>query len=155
MRRVVLGLTAGMALAFIPAAGAFTPASPTSTKVVVRPGTGGPHTRFRFSFRMPNSTDMAGEVNHTDTLSVGHRQHSGCVWSGDEILPRSQAGAMMRVTLNPSRLGGSWCTGTFHGEIIESVRITCGPPLVDILCPQLAVAPQVVARFTFRVTTTA
>jgi hypothetical protein len=155
MRRVVLGLTAGMALAFIPSAGALTAASATTTKVVVRPGRGGPHTRFRFSFRTPDSTGISGVWDRVDTLSVGNPKHSGCVWSGNIILPRAQAGSMVSVTLNPSRLGGSWCAGTFHGEIIESQRSSCGPPLVDMLCPQLSVVPRVIARFTFRVTTTA
>lgn len=150
----MLGLAAGMALAFVPAAGAMTAAAATTTRVVVRPGTGGPHTRFRFSLRTPDSTGISGVWNRVDTLSVGHPQHSGCVWSGDIVLPRSQAGTMVRVTLNPFRLGGSWCTGTFHGEVIQSQRVSCGPPLVDV-CPQLVVAPQVIARFTFRVTTTA
>jgi len=150
----VLVLGAGMALAVVPVAGALTPAAATTTKVVVRPRTGGPHTRFRFSFTTPVSTGISGEWNRVDTLSVSHPKHSGCVSSGDAILPRSQAGATVRVTLNPSRLGGRWCTGTFRGEIIESQRIICSPLPVDV-CPELAVMPRVIARFRFRVTTTA
>jgi hypothetical protein len=154
MRRVVLVLTAGVVLAFVPVAGALTAAAATTTRVVVRPRTGGPHTRFRFSFRTPDSTGISGDWNRVDTLSVAHPKHSGCVSEGDAILPRSQAGATVRVTLNPARLGGRWCTGTFHGEIIESQRVICSPLPVDV-CPQLAVVPRVIARFTFRVKTTA
>ena len=60
---------------------------------------------------------------------------------------------MVRTTLNPARLGGRWCAGTFHGRVVESERIICGGPPVDA-CPQLVIAPRVIARFTFRVTTT-
>jgi hypothetical protein len=143
-----------MALAFVPVAGAVTAAAARTTRVVVRPRTGGPHTRFRFSFRMPDSTGISGEFNSVDTLSVGNPKHSGCVSGGDTILPRSRAGTMVRVTLNPARLGGSWCTGTFHGEIVESRRIICSPGPVAV-CPELTVVPRVIARFRFRVTTTA
>jgi hypothetical protein len=154
MRRGVVVLVAGLALAFAPAAGALTAGTAATTKVAVTPGTGGTHTRFRFSFRMPTATGLAGGWSRVNMLSVDTRMRSGCVWEASSALPRLPAGRMMRVSLNPSRLGGSWCTGTFHGEIVESQRIICSPLPVDV-CPQLVIAPQVLARFKFRVTTTA
>ena len=42
--------------------------------------------------------------------------------------PPVAAGAVVRLALYPARLGGRWCTGTFHGEIIESQRVVCSPP---------------------------
>jgi hypothetical protein len=154
MRRGVLVLVVGMALAFVPAAGALTAAAAATTKVVVTPGTGGPHTKFKFSFHAPTATGLAGDWTRVNTLSVAGPDHSSCVWEGAVSLPRSPAGTMVRITLNPSHLGGSWCTGTFHGEVVESQRIICSPLPVDA-CPQLVIAPQVIARFKFRVTTTA
>ena len=112
MRRVVLVLTAGMALAFLPAAGAVTATAATTTKVVVRPRTGEPHTRFSLSFRWPDTTGASGNWKWIDTLSASVPMRSGCVWYATATLPRSQAGATVRVTLDPSRLGGRWCTGT-------------------------------------------
>lgn len=150
----MLVLVAGLALAFVPAAGALTAAVAATTKVVVTPGTGGPRTKFKFSFRAPNATGVGSDWSRVNTLSVDGPEHSSCVWEGAVTLPRSPAGTMVRITLNPSRLGGSWCTGTFHGEVVESQRIICLPLPVDA-CPQLVIAPQVIARFKFRVTTTA
>jgi hypothetical protein len=147
-------LAAGMALALVPAAGALTDSAATTTKVIVRPATGGPHTRFKFSFRSPNTIGIGGDWSRVDTLSVAVAKRPGCISDRVVILPRSQAGTMVRVTLNPSRLGGSWCIGTFRGEIVERQRILCSPLPVD-LCPQVIIAPQVIARFKFRVTTTA
>lgn len=145
----MLILVVGLLALAVPAAGAMTVASGTVTKVA--PGIGGPHTKFRFSFRTPAATGVASGWSRADTLSVGGPKQSGCVSQADMSLPRSQAGTMVRVTLNPSHLGGRWCTGSFAGEVIESQRIICGPPLV-YACPQLVSAPQVISRFRFRVT---
>ncbi len=58
----------------------------------------------------------------------------------------------MRVTLTPGRMGGAgartWCTGTFHGSIVQTERVLCGPP---VLCPMLEIRPQTIATFTFKV----
>jgi hypothetical protein len=154
MRRCVLILVAGMlALAAIPAAGAVMPGPVTSTKVSVTPGAGGPRTMFRFRFRAPDLTGVGAGWSRVNTLSVGGPTRAGCVSDGTTTLPPSVAGTMVRVTMNPAHLGGRWCVGTFRGEIIDSQRIICDPKPVEA-CPQLVIAPQVIARFTFRVTRT-
>jgi hypothetical protein len=60
------------------------------------------------------------------------------------------------VALSPARLAGagtggatSWCAGTFHGRVVMTERLLCGPPR---LCPMLMIRPQTVARFRFKVT---
>jgi hypothetical protein len=154
MRRCVLILVAGMlAVAAIPAAGAVLPGPGTSTKVSVTPGAGSPRTTFRFRFRTPDMTGIGAGWSRVNTLSVGGPTRAGCVADGTTTLPRSAAGAMVGVSMNPAHLGGRWCVGTFRGEIIESQRIICDPKPV-YACPQLVIAPQVIARFTFRVTRT-
>jgi hypothetical protein len=42
----------------------------------------------------------------------------------------------------------SWCTGTFHGSVVQIVRFLCMPPR---LCPMIEVRPQTIARFSFQV----
>jgi hypothetical protein len=153
MRRTVLILVVGIvALVAVPAIGAVTPQI-WPTKVTVTPGTGGPRTTFHFRFRTPASTGVTTPWGRADTLSVSGPKRRGCVGGGGATVPLSVAGTMMRVTLNPAHLGGRWCTGTFQGEIVENQRMICSPAPVDV-CPQLTVAPQVVARFTFRVSRT-
>ena len=154
MRRSVLILVAGiLALAAVPAAGAILPGPVTSTKVLVTPRTGGPRTTFRFAFRTLSSTGVGGGWSRVNTLSVTGPRRAGCVGDGTTTLPQSVAGTMVRVTMNPARLGGRWCSGRFRGEIVDSQRIICDPMPVEA-CPQIVIAPQVIARFTFRVTRT-
>jgi hypothetical protein len=149
MRRSVLILIAGiMALALVPVALATTGA----TTVHISPGKGGIHTQFHFSMRLPTSTGTTGHVTRSDSIAISGPKHSGCVSNATSILPAASAGTMMRETFNPARMGGRWCTGTFRGEVLEHVNTVCSPLPVMIICPQLEIAPQVIARFSFRVT---
>ena len=148
MRRSVLSLIAGIvALALVPVALAATGTTPAR----VSPGRGGIHTRFHFSMRLPTATGITGHVSRSDSVDITGPKRSECVSSATSVLPSGGAGTMVRETFSPARLGGRWCTGTFHGEVLEIQRVVCSPLPVMIVCPQLEVAPQVIARFSFRV----
>lgn len=126
-------------------------------KVRVSPRRGHPRTTFRFSLRLPSRLPVMIRWARRDTLSVIGPHRHGCVAAASVELPTASAGAEVSVRLNPARLGedGRWCVGRFHGTVVETERLVCSPPPVYIMCPEIVIAPQVIARFTFRVTRTA
>jgi hypothetical protein len=150
MRRIVVGLVPALVLlaSAATAIAATTPAIGVSTRVYVTPGSGRQHTNFRLSFRIPDATGMSGLLRRTDALSVSGPRHAGCISRAAITLRSAPSGARLRVTLSPSRLGGSWCVGTFHGRIVESEQVVCQRLRA---CPDLAVAPRTIAQFKFRV----
>jgi hypothetical protein len=152
MRRIVFALVPAVVLPAIAAVAiaATPPMTTVSTRVYVSPGSGGQHTKFKLRFRIPNATGMPGLLRRADLLSVSGPSRKGCI-SGTSVTlgsPRP-AGARLRVTLNPSGLGGDWCVGTFRGRLIETQQVICPPP--TRACPDFAVAPRTIAQFKFRV----
>ncbi len=141
-----------VALAAVPVAGAIALQPSSLVKVRVTPGTGGPHTTFKLSFRMPGQTGTVGSLQRADMVEVAGTHHPGCVWSGQMALPSAAAQQLMRVSLTPAKVStagaGTWCAGTFRGSIVQSERARCMPP---DLCPLLEIRPQTIAHFTFKV----
>jgi hypothetical protein len=150
MRRIVFALVPAVVLLVVAAVAiaAPPPLTTASTRVYVAPGSGSPHTKFRLSFRIPDATGMPGLFRRSDMLGVSGPSRAGCISRTSVLLRSAQAGARLRVTLNPSGLGGSWCVGTFHGQIVETEQVICQPTRA---CPDIAVAPRTIARFKFRV----
>jgi hypothetical protein len=161
MRRGLLILVSAVlvpaAIAVVPSAGAVpgalnagpTPPSLSTTPVHVRPSIGGPRSAFTVTLRIPAQTGTIGQVHRSDLLTASGPRRTGCVSSVQTVLPAAPAGSMVRVRLAPRR-GRHWCTGTFHGVIIESQSITCaGGPTAA--CPMVMIRPQTIARFRFRV----
>ncbi|MGH2889121.1 MAG: hypothetical protein ACRDNJ_05805 [Solirubrobacteraceae bacterium] len=126
-------------------------------RVRVSPHTGHPRTTFRFRLRLPSQLPAMISWARRDTLSVIGPHRAGCVAATTVALPTDSPGAAVNVRLNPARLGedGRWCIGRFHGTVVDTERVICSPPPVYIMCPDIMIAPQVIARFTFRVTRTA
>jgi hypothetical protein len=153
MRRIVLiAVVAFAALAAVPVAGAIPTESVTPVRVHVSPGTGGPRTSFKLRWRNPADLDMVGSVQRSETVEISAPHHSGCVASGEMGVPTTAAGQLVRLALTPGRMStaGSktWCTGTFRGSVLENERFTCAPPH---LCPEIAIRPQTIAHFSFKV----
>ncbi|HEX3976898.1 MAG TPA: hypothetical protein VHW96_11570 [Solirubrobacteraceae bacterium] len=153
MRRTVLITTVALAaLAGVPATGATAPRTAPPVNAHVTPGTGGPRTAFTLSFRSPAQTGQVGSMRRAETVEVHGTHHSGCVWSGQMAVPTAVSQQLVRVTLTPGKMGGAgartWCTGTFHGSIVQTEHFMCGPP---DLCPLLEIRPQTIANFTFKV----
>ncbi|MHB1567975.1 MAG: hypothetical protein ACYC0H_02115 [Solirubrobacteraceae bacterium] len=93
----------------------------------------------------------AGLHGAYDTLSVtGPRRH-GCMASASTALPPGAAGARVGVRLGPGSRGEPWCAGRFTGYVLETLRLTCSRPPALLICPQIAVAPRLIARFSFQV----
>ncbi len=161
MRRGLLVLVSAVlvpaAVAVVPSAGAVpgalkpgtTQPSLTMTPVHVRPVIGGPRSAFTVSLRIPAQTGTIGQVHRSDSLTATGPRRGGCVSSVQTVLPAAPAGSTVRVRLVPRRRR-HWCTGTFHGVIIESQSITCGGAPTTA-CPLLMIRPQTIGRFRFRV----
>jgi hypothetical protein len=153
MRRSLLIVAAGLAiLAAAPLAAAIPLQAATPVTVHVTPGTGGPRTTFTVSLRNPSQTGTMDTLERFDELNISGPRRSGCVGSGTMTLPIGAPNQVIRVALSPTRMGNgltrNWCTGTFHGSVVQTVRFICAPPR---LCPTIAVRPQTIGRFGFRV----
>ena len=153
MRRTVLiAIAAVAAVAAVPVTAAVPVQTASPVKAHVSPGTGGPHTTFTVSFRNPAQTGQLGSTVRANTVYVQGTNRPGCVWSGQIAAPTAAAKQMIRVALTASHMSGAgagaWCAGTFHGTIVQSQHFTCAPPH---LCPMIAIRPQTIAHFSFRV----
>ncbi len=124
-------------------------AAQASVHVTLHPGTGGPQTGFVLRFRNPSRTGMVAGTRRVDEVLVSGTRASGCVSSLAYSLRPAAAGASMRTVVRP---GGRrrWCGGRFHGRLVAYESTTCTPGPARA-CPLLVIAPQTLARFSFRV----
>ncbi|HWE09694.1 MAG TPA: hypothetical protein VG325_10085 [Solirubrobacteraceae bacterium] len=125
-------------------------ADATLAPVRVRPATGGPHSAFTVSLRIPATTGTTGEYRRTDSVTVTGPTRTGCRSRAALALPGGTAGSTVRVRLVPGRLGGHWCAGSFQGVITESQSLVCRTNPARA-CPLVMVAPRTIGRFRFRV----
>lgn len=139
----VLALAVLSSLAF--ASGAF-----AATRVTMKPGAGKPTTRFVASFRAPSRTGVFATVRSHYQLSAAGPKGKHCVSSISINLAPTKLHAHVKVTLRPRGHGGVWCSGKFHGKIREFQSIVCRRINA---CPDIAIRPQTIARFSFTVKT--
>jgi len=120
-----------------------------SVRVALRPGTGGPRTGFVLRFRNPSRTGMVAGTRRVDEVLVSGPRASNCVSTLTYSLRPAATGAGMRTVVRPGARR-HWCTGRFHGRLVayESTACTPGPARA---CRLLVIAPQTLARFSFRV----
>jgi hypothetical protein len=137
----VLALAVLSSLAF--ATGAF-----AATRVSMKPGAGKPTTKFVASFRAPARTGAFGTVRSHYRLSAAGPRGKHCVSSISINLAPTKLHAHVKVTLRPRGHGGVWCSGKFHGKILEFQAIVCRRINA---CPDIAIRPQTIARFSFTV----
>lgn len=140
---VVLGMAAAPALS-----GAAQASGASTLHVSVKPRTGSSRTHFAVSFRAAETTGTVGTVRRAYRVTAGDQAGQGCLSSAAAQAAPAKAGANIRVVLSPGK-SGSWCAGTFSGDVWETESIVCQPGQV---CPDLVVAPRKVGTFTFRVT---
>src|SRR6201999_948619 len=106
----------------VPAAVAIPLQAAKPVKVSMAPGSGGPRTTFKVSFRAPAQTGRVGSLDRSDTIDVQGTHHPGCVWSGEMAVPSVARGRLVHVSLSPAKLSRGathWCAGTFRGTIVE------------------------------------
>lgn len=139
---------AGLALAVI-ALGVLAAVASAASQAGVAPAPGHRHTRFTISFHTQMATGAFAGTRRTDLVSVNGPQRGGCVASRSVDAGAQPANALVTVHLGPGS-GHRWCTGLFRGEVVQFQSVICGPPQM-IVCPQLVLAPQTIARFSLRV----
>jgi len=121
------------------------------TPIHVIPHPIGTHTPVVVTFRQPVNTTSTSSLQTTERLEVAGPMASGCVGQGDVTVPAATAGASMKLTIRPGKLGGPWCLGAYRGTLIVSMMPRCsGTPFHA--CPEFVVAPRIVGHFSFRVT---
>ncbi len=143
---VLLGLGLGLA-ALVPAAAAVALGTAHHAHIYVSPSSGGATTRFGIRFRDADRTGRYAGTERRYELSVSGRSAAqGCVSSVSRQLADTRVHARVRVTLDPSKLGGHWCAGTFRGEITEIEAPVCRR---GVACPALVVLLGTVGKFSF------
>ncbi len=141
--------TALLALAMVAASATAAGLGPT-TRVTVKPGSGTPQTHFAFSFRVPVATGTSGSLVRTDTFSASGPRGTHCQSRMTRTLSPAKTGMRVKLTLRPAKSSDGWCSGQWHGTVVQSEVIRCRPGPVRV-CPDLVVAPRTIASFRFRV----
>ena len=122
-----MAVCAGLAvLAGAGPAAAVGPLGGTGVPITVRPISGTPRTIFVVSFRAPQRSGLVGGSERRCVLSAsGPQTNRGCLANAGTELSSSSVHARVTKALDPSRLGGHWCVGTFKGEIDELEQPVC------------------------------
>ena len=134
-------------LALVALAG-FASAAAASVRVYVTPAVGHPSTRFVVRFRAPAATGNTATVRSHYELYASARHGSGCTSSVAIAIAPTTVGQHVRITIAHKR-GRNWCLRKFSGRIVRVTSVLCLPTKA---CPQILIAPQTIARFSFRVT---
>jgi len=118
-------------------------------RIHVGPSFGSPGTVFVLTFPAPARTARNGSSHRRDmVMASAPRGATGCVTSIDLRAPDGPSGARLRVSLDPRKLGGSWCPGVYHGRIEELQGPACRP---GKLCPTHVVTHGILGWFTLHV----
>ncbi len=116
-----------------------------ASAIKLRPHYGQPDTVFRVSFADWDASSILIRTYHVDVS--GPARNGGCVHDGSWSV-RNPSHARVRVTLDPAKLGGKWCPGTFHGNVNEAVGPGCKNRRT--LCPHIIYGRHI-GHFTFHV----
>lgn len=115
----------------------------------VSPDAGGPTTTFSLRFTAPATAGVTGASRLGYTLSLtGSRPVAGCIGARSEPVAAATKDVPVPITLDPARLGGTWCSGAYTARVIESVGPACAP---GTMCPQFVRVVGTVGTATFRV----
>jgi len=123
---------------------------PEAPGLVVTPGTGSPSTPFVFRFRAPDASGVVSSATRLSyRVSVLGSSRPGCLAARSSPVPNVTKGTEVSVTLDPAKLGGSWCAGNFQAQVAELQTPRCP---AAAMCAQFVRLVGVVARTRFRVT---
>lgn len=119
-----------------------------SHRLDVTPPTGGPTTTFSMRFTAPASSGFTGRSRLGYTLGLTAPAGSRCIGARSVQVPAAIKGEPVPITLDPSRLGGKWCPGTYTARVVELVAPACA---ARTMCPQFLRVVGTVATAAFRV----
>lgn len=148
MRRWMIRAALATALLVLIAASAAAAGLGPTTRVTVKPGSGRARTRFAFSLRVPVATGRFGTLSRADTLSVTGPPGAHCESRASRALEPARKGKRVKLTLRPAKSG--WCAGRWRGTVVQTESFRCSPTSGRV-CPDLVVAPRVIASFRFQV----
>jgi hypothetical protein len=124
-------------------------ASVRRERIHVSPSSGSPSTVFVLTFRAPERIGRNGARQRHDLITaVAAKGAGGCITSINVHAPDAPSGERVRISLDPRKLGGSWCPGAYHGRIEELQGPSCRR---GKLCPTYPVTRGIVGLFTLHV----
>jgi hypothetical protein len=123
--------------------------APAHGKLTVTPTSGHRSTRFTFSFTAPQTAGRHGTTQTVYTLTVAAPFRTGCLADRTASVANAVKGAEASITLDPGKLGGLWCEGTYAARVTELQTPYCA---AGTMCPQFIRVVATVGRTTFRVT---
>jgi hypothetical protein len=131
------------------AAGSSTTAAAPSHGVAVTPGSGHPTTTFSLRFIAPALTRTEPRSRIGFAVSLLTPAATSCIGTRSLQAPAAKEGDPVSVTLDPARLGGTWCTGVHRVRVIETESPVCH---AGTMCPEFVRVIRTVGTATFRVT---
>lgn len=149
-------LTAGLA-AVLAACGTVAPTRPVArgqpatgaARLTIRPSQGTPTTVFRLQFTSPVPAAVIDGVRRRFVLELAGPPVAGCVSSQPLPVPPVLRAKAVDLRLDPARLGGYWCLGTYTVRMTELQSPACAP---GTMCPQFVRVVGTVGQVSFRVT---
>ena len=117
--------------------------------VGVSPALGGARTVFVVSFTAPARTGVFGSIRLRYLLNAANAAAGkGCLAQLSTPVRDARRGERVQVRLDPARLGGTWCAGTFRGSVRELQTPVCPH---RSLCPTYVRLVRTAARFSLTV----
>ncbi len=113
------------------------------------PPAGTPHTVFVISFTAPSTTGVLGSIRLRNLLTATNASaRKGCLAEISAPVRDARRGERVRVRLDPTALGGPWCTGTYRGVVRELQTAMCPH---GSACPTYVRVVRIVTRFSLAV----
>jgi hypothetical protein len=117
----------------------------------VTPASGSATTVFTIHFDARQASGRSDGSMHAYTLNAApQRPARGCVTAVTFTAYATAAGESLAIKLVPGRFGRRWCSGTYTGEVGETVGPGCGP-VTDgpVACPMYVLLERIgTFRFT-------
>ena len=88
---------------------------------------------FTVRFTAPDTTGTSGKTDLAYDLALSGPTQAGCLAARSVAVPAATKGSPVTVTLDPAKLGGQWCAGTYTAKVTEIQRPVCLP---GAMCPQ-------------------
>lgn len=114
----------------------------------IDPSAGSPRTTFSLRFTAPASSGVTGTFRLGYTLSVTGPGDPGCIGARSLQVASAIKDVPLPISLDPIRLGGTWCPGTYTARVVEVVSPVC---TAGMMCPQFVRVVGTVATVKFRV----
>lgn len=153
----LIRMSTAIGLASVLVACGTTGSTPTSTHarpaahaaaLTVAPSLGTPTTVFVLRFTAPASTSVSGGARRGFQLGLTGSHNPGCVSTASVPVPAVSRGQTANIPLDPAKLGGRWCAGTYSARMLEVQMPACAP---GTMCPQFVRVVGTVGRVSFRV----